>query len=166
MRNLDWSPVVVTARRGALCREILASLPDWFGIPASVDAYVEGADGLPMLACFANDGVVAGFLSLKVQTKTTTEIFVMGVKPDRHRCGVGRALIEAAAAQAASHGATYLTVKTLAPTSRSSLCTDTRVLRDQWISAGRDIPNALGSGVPLPVDDQTPLTVRERPFTC
>src|SRR5260370_29751381 len=43
---------VFDGRRGAICREALESLPEWFGIPASVESYVAAADELPMRACF------------------------------------------------------------------------------------------------------------------
>ena len=44
---------------------MLEALPEWFGIPASIDAYVSAAGALPMLACFDADGEVAGFVSVK-----------------------------------------------------------------------------------------------------
>ncbi len=40
----------------------------------------------------------------------------MGVAPERHREGIGRLLVKRAAAYAAAHGASFLTVKTLAHT--------------------------------------------------
>ena len=72
------APVPVLDGRGALCREVLASLPAWFGIPEAVEAYVAAAEGLPMLACFDSAGRVAGFPSLKANTPAATEVQVMG----------------------------------------------------------------------------------------
>jgi GNAT superfamily N-acetyltransferase len=130
----DWCPVAVTTQRGALCREILTSLPEWFGRPASVDAYVEDADGLPMLACFGKDGVVASFLSLKVQTDAATKVLVMGVKPHWHRRGIGRALMEAAAARAAFSRRDLPYSQNARPyASQPSLCSHAKVLRDMRI---------------------------------
>jgi hypothetical protein len=54
----------IVENKSPLCREILASLPRWFGIPEAVDAYVRGVADLPMLAAFAN-GIPIGFLALK-----------------------------------------------------------------------------------------------------
>jgi ribosomal protein S18 acetylase RimI-like enzyme len=108
-------PVPVHDARGAICREVLESLPEWFGIPASIDAYVSAADGLPMLACFEPAGDVVGFVSVKTHTPTAAEVYVMGVKRAWHRRGIGRALIGAAAQFAHCRGARFLTVKTLSP---------------------------------------------------
>jgi ribosomal protein S18 acetylase RimI-like enzyme len=108
-------PVPVFDARGAICQEVLESLPEWFGIPASIDAYVSAADGLPMLACFEPAGDVVGFISVKTHTPTAAEVYVMGVKRAWHRRGIGRALIGAAAQFAHCRGARFLTVKTLSP---------------------------------------------------
>ena len=108
------APIAVVDRRGAICRQVIESLPGWFGIPASNEAFVAAADALPMLACFTPGGDVVGFVSLKLQTEAAAEIHVMGVKLAWHRHGVGRALVEGAAQLAMSLGARFLTVKTLA----------------------------------------------------
>ena len=108
-------PVPVFDSRGAICREVLESLPEWFGIPPSIDAYVSAADGLPMLACFEPAGDVVGFVSVKTRTPAAAEVYVMGVKRGWHRRGIGCALIEAAAQLARCRGARFLTVRTLSP---------------------------------------------------
>jgi hypothetical protein len=73
-------PAFVTERRGAICREVLESLPEWFGIPASVENYVAAADEQSMFACFDPCGEVVGFVSVKTHTPFAAEIYVMGVK--------------------------------------------------------------------------------------
>ena len=108
-------PVSVLDRRGEICREILKSLPEWFGIPAAVDTFVAAADELPMLACFDPAEDVVGFASIKTHTPVAAEVYVMGIKRAWHRRGIGRSLIEAAAQLAGSQGARFLTVKTLSP---------------------------------------------------
>jgi ribosomal protein S18 acetylase RimI-like enzyme len=108
-------PVPVLVGRGAICREVLESLPEWFGIPTSIEAYVSAADGLPMLPCFEPAGDVAGFVSVKTHTAVAAEEYVIGVKRAWHRRGIGRSLIAAAAQLATSQGAQFLTVKTLSP---------------------------------------------------
>jgi hypothetical protein len=42
--------------RSELCREILAALPDWFGIEEAVDVYVRDVAGLPTFAAEAARG--------------------------------------------------------------------------------------------------------------
>jgi GNAT superfamily N-acetyltransferase len=110
-----FHPVPILDRRGAICREALESLPEWFGIPASVENYVSAASELPMLACFDPAGDVVGFVSVKTHTPVAAEVYVMGVKRPWHRRGVGRTLIEATAQLAISQGMQFLTVKTLSP---------------------------------------------------
>ena len=105
--------IVETHRgKGALCAQILAALPDWFGMAESNAAYVAAVETMPMFA--AMDGAdVLGFLALGQPTPHVFEIHVMGVVPAQQRKGAGRALVEAAAGHARAAGLRYLTVKTL-----------------------------------------------------
>lgn len=110
-------PLVVLPRaegREALCRAVLADLPDWFGIPAAMEEYVGAAGHLPMLEARIGERAV-GFVSLRATSPAAWEIHVIGVLRRFHRRGAGRALVEAAAAAARAGGARFLTVKTLAP---------------------------------------------------
>jgi ribosomal protein S18 acetylase RimI-like enzyme len=109
----ELRPIPVYHGRGAICREVLDSLPEWFGIPASVENFVVTADRLPMLASFSPAGEVVGFVSVKTHTAFAAEVYVMGVKRRWHRRGIGRALIEAVVELAISQGLRFLTVKTL-----------------------------------------------------
>ncbi len=49
-----------------------------------------------MLACIAPDGSALGFATVKILTAAAAEIHVLGVRRDWHRCGIGRALLDAA----------------------------------------------------------------------
>lgn len=100
--------------KGAACRTVLASLPEWFGIPEAVEAYVTAAGDLPMLIARAGGGDIVGFLSLKFHTEAAAEVYVLGVRPEWHRKGIGTRLFGAAGALAKASGCKYLTVKTLA----------------------------------------------------
>lgn len=114
-RAADISIVEVRDNRSAICRAILEALPDWFGIPASIDDYSAEAAALPMFGASSAKGEMVGFLSLKRQTEAVCEAYVLGVMPDWHGRGIGRQLMEAAAHRARQSGARYLSVKTLAP---------------------------------------------------
>lgn len=104
--------VEVAQNKGAICAEVLATLPHWFGIPASNAAYIRDVEHMPMFAVFdANNPL--GFLALGKPAPATREIHVLGVRPELHRNGIGRALIERAAEAARNDGARFLTVKTL-----------------------------------------------------
>jgi GNAT superfamily N-acetyltransferase len=96
------------------CTPILLSLPEWFGIEAANDQYIEDIDRLPTLIA-SLDGSPVGFLTLNEHTPHAAEIHVMGVRPEAHRQGIGRALVHAAEAYLTSRGIMYLQVKTLSP---------------------------------------------------
>jgi len=102
-----------TTGKGELCRRILKSLPEWFGIPESIENYASDAESLPMFVAMNGKSTV-GFISLKFNTGVSAEAYVLGVMREWHRQGVGRVLFAAAGEAASERGAKYLTVKTLA----------------------------------------------------
>ena len=57
--------VEITVDKPRICGEILRSLPDWFGIEASIVRYAAESADLPMFGCRVGDEVV-GFLTLKL----------------------------------------------------------------------------------------------------
>jgi GNAT superfamily N-acetyltransferase len=107
---LSVSAVEDPQARSELCREILTALPGWFGLPEAVDSYIHEVAELPTFAVGRD-----GFLSLKQHTDAAAEIYVMGVRPESHRRGIGSALIEAAESFLRERGVEYLQVKTLGP---------------------------------------------------
>ena len=107
---------VQDAGAGALCADILAALPHWFGFPASVAAYVESAERGPTVVATLNERD-CGILTLLLHTPYAAEIVVMGVLPELHRAGIGHALLEEAEAWLAERDIAYLQVKTLSPRS-------------------------------------------------
>lgn len=94
---------------------VLATLPQWFGLPESTQEYIDGAVASPCLVAKEGDETL-GFLSYRRTSECAAEIFVMGVVPEYHRRGVGRCLIEACAFRLADEGFEFVTVKTLADT--------------------------------------------------
>lgn len=97
---------------GALCRCILEALPHWFGIPESVAQYVAVADrSLCVVATVGGQDV--GIATLVSHGPSAAEVYVMGVRPDYHRMGVGRAMLRTAEARLADAGVEFLQVKTL-----------------------------------------------------
>ena len=111
--------------QGAAAERILRALPEWFGIEASLQDYVRAADELPTLVALlpgpgragreVGADRVIGFVTLRETTEDALELHVMGVLPAWHRRGIGRALVERAAAYARSEQYSLLHVKTLAP---------------------------------------------------
>jgi GNAT superfamily N-acetyltransferase len=108
-------PVVeVSSGKGAICGAILATLPDWFGIESSNSAYVRDVERMAMFAAFDGEDPI-GFLALNQHSSEVFENHVLGVRPQFHRQGLGRALMTRAEDYARSRGARLLTAKTLAP---------------------------------------------------
>ena len=97
---------------GATCRRILDLLPDWFGIPESVDDYVEVADATQCVIA-SLDGDDVGITTVIEHSPFAAEIYLMAVVPTRHRHGVGRAMLRHVEADLARRGVEFLQVKTL-----------------------------------------------------
>ena len=94
------------------CDAIIAGLPDWFGNADGIRdaaAAVRTHEGLVA----EDDRGVAGFLTLVHPYPTTSEVSWMAVRRDRHRTGVGTALLEAALDLLRTRDVRLLTVKTL-----------------------------------------------------
>jgi N-acetylglutamate synthase-like GNAT family acetyltransferase len=100
--------------QSSACITILRMLQDWFGIEAAILEYEREIEQLPTFLA-ETDGQVLGFLSLKQHNPFSAEIYVMAVRPDAHRGGIGRALVEAAEVHARGLGIEYMQVKTLGP---------------------------------------------------
>ena len=93
-------------------RQILEQLPEWFEGETSREAYILGCADKPVWICKEN-GHTLGFLALKETSSCTAEIYVMGVVPQLHRRGIGRALFSAFYAYAKTQGYKFLQVKTV-----------------------------------------------------
>ncbi|HEY6427594.1 MAG TPA: GNAT family N-acetyltransferase [Acidimicrobiales bacterium] len=102
----------LTTGAGPTCRRVLAALPTWFGIPASVEEYVAAADSNPTVVASCDDAAV-GLATIVRHSDYAAEVYVMGVLPEFHRHGVGRAMLEHAEAALAADGVEFLQVKTL-----------------------------------------------------
>jgi GNAT superfamily N-acetyltransferase len=105
---------VVEGRDRAAVERILRGLPEWFGIESSIVEYVEAAGRLPGLLA-QQDGHTVGALVTERHFPTATEIHLLAVERDRHRQGIGRALLDAAEERARDQGVTIMSVKTLGP---------------------------------------------------
>ena len=70
----------------AVVAEILRDLPEWFGIPESTQAYIEGAKDLQVWATYQEDDLL-GFVSLSYSGEDCAEIDCLGVKKSSSRQG-------------------------------------------------------------------------------
>ncbi|MBD5162002.1 MAG: GNAT family N-acetyltransferase [Oscillibacter sp.] len=107
---IQW--IEAPEQRAAIARQILEKLPDWFGIPESREAYICESRTQPFWADIEG-GAARGFLALKETSPHTAELAVMGVLPQYHRRGIGRALFEAFRQYARTEGYAFLQVKTV-----------------------------------------------------
>jgi GNAT superfamily N-acetyltransferase len=110
-----------------ICADVLNSLPEWFGIPSAVDEYIEEVAALPTFA--VDDDA---FLSLKLHTPAAAEIYVMGVRPERHRQKLGSALVSAAEEFLRERHVEFLQVKTLGPSRPDEHYQRTRRFYEAW----------------------------------
>ena len=103
------------AERSRIAEAVLRDLPEWFGVEEATAAYIEAAATLPTFAVEPD----VGFLCLKQHTPRAAELYVMGVRSEHHRRGIGRALVTAAEGWCRARGIRYLHVKTLGPSRES-----------------------------------------------
>lgn len=98
--------------QGEVCGKILHELPAWFGIEEATQQYIRDIDDLPTFLAYA-EGLMVGFMSVKVHNPYAAELYVLGVHPIMHRSGIGRALFDAVEVHFRGQGVEYLQVKTL-----------------------------------------------------
>ena len=98
--------------QSAVCEPILRSLPDWFGIEEANQHYLQEIEKLPTFLAMRKN-VPVGFVSLKQHFPESAEIYVMGVKPNSHRQGIGKMMLLAVEDYLCKQGVEYLQVKTL-----------------------------------------------------
>ncbi len=104
---------------------ILLALPDWFGIREAVDRYLKEIDHLPTFLVGDAEQAI-GFVCIKQHNIYSAEVYVMGVRPEAHRHGLGRSLLVCAQMWLQEQGVEYLQVKTLGPSHSDSGYTHTR----------------------------------------
>jgi ribosomal protein S18 acetylase RimI-like enzyme len=127
---------------------LLRDLPEWFGIEASVLAYIDAARTLPGAAALAGDDVV-GVCLVRPHTDVAAEIDLLAVRRDLHRSGIGRQLLEHVETDLAAAGVRLLQVKTFGPSGDSIEYERTRAFY-----------RALGF---LPLEERTDIWDAENP---
>jgi len=110
-------PIIVgpVLNRAADCEPILRALPEWFGIEEAIVYYVAEINHLPTFLALDKAQTAVGFVSLKLHSPYAAEVYVMAVRPEAHRMGLGRALLDQADAYLRSLNVEYVQVKTLSP---------------------------------------------------
>ena len=112
MADVTFFPINDDVLKSHICEDILHSLPQWFGIESAILDYSQGVKGKFFLAAKVKEDVV-GIISIKENTLYTDEIYVMGIKKEFHRTGIGKELVERAAQHSRKMNKWLLSVKTL-----------------------------------------------------
>ena len=102
----------------AVVTEILRDLPEWFGIPESTQAYIEGAKDLRVWAAY-QEGDLLGFVSLSYSSEDCAEIDCLGVKKAHQGREIGSQLLATLESEACKK-VDYLQAKTVAEGSNKS----------------------------------------------
>ena len=113
------------------CLTILRSLPQWFGIEASIVKYGETLKALNGYVAL-NADEVAGFVGLKYFGHQSIEVDVIGVKPGLRGEGIGTRLLEAVESNA-TPATLFLHTKTLAASHPNPDYAETRAF---WLARG------------------------------
>lgn len=92
--------------------EVLKDLPEWFGIPESTQAYIEGARDLQVWVAY-QESKLAGFVSLSYSSEDCAEIDCLGVKKSYQGRGIGSQLLATLESEA-NKNVDFLQVKTVA----------------------------------------------------
>lgn len=98
--------------KSAAADRILRGLPEWFGIEAALNDYIDGVKSSDFYAAYA-DRKPIGFISIKSNNRYTSEIYVIAVSKEFHRTGIGTELLKKAEEELARCGLRLLMVKTL-----------------------------------------------------
>ena len=93
-------------------REVLESLQDWFGIPEAREEYITKSVNQLFWCAYDGDKNV-GFLYLHETGKDTVELYVMGIRKEYHRMGIGKALFNVAYEFVRINGYSFIQVKTV-----------------------------------------------------
>ncbi|MEK6734213.1 MAG: GNAT family N-acetyltransferase, partial [Pseudomonadota bacterium] len=97
-----------------LCRQITASLPEYFGLPEVNEHYAQGVKKYINLAAKINDQYV-GLISLEFPYPNSCNIYWMAILPEYMSQGIGTKLIDEACSIAKDKLAKTITVETLSP---------------------------------------------------
>ena len=99
-------------QKKAVVAEVLKDLPEWFGIPESTQAYIEGATTLQVWAAYQKSDLT-GFVSLSYSSEDCAEIDCLGVKKSYQGRKIGSQLLANLESEARKK-VDYLQVKTVA----------------------------------------------------
>jgi GNAT superfamily N-acetyltransferase len=107
-------------------QEILATIPEWFGIPEANASYVADAGRLPSYLAVDDAEEVVGVALLAEHFPESRELHLIAVRRDHHREGIGRMLLDEVEKDLRHSGVRLLEVHTVGPSSESAEYARTR----------------------------------------
>ena len=110
--NLLIENVETGEERSRICKKIILSLPEWFGLEKANKEYIEKVANTTFYAAYMYDNVV-GFFSIISHFPQTSEIYVCGILSEYHRLGIGKKLLKVIEKDLKKKDVKFLTVKTL-----------------------------------------------------
>lgn len=113
IKNIKIKEVENCNEKKEIAKDVLCDLPEWFENEKAIENYIEKSSKMPFIGGFIGDKPVA-FIVLNKTSDETCEIFVMGVKKDFHRLGIGKLIYEQFEQLARNLGFSYVQVKTVA----------------------------------------------------
>jgi RimJ/RimL family protein N-acetyltransferase/GNAT superfamily N-acetyltransferase len=111
-KNLEIKKITDPDEKSMICRSVILSLPDWFGLQEANKEYIENVKKTEFYAAYMFDEPV-GFYSIIRHFPETAEIYVCGILTEFHRLGIGTELQRVVEKVLSLDNAKYLTVKTL-----------------------------------------------------
>ena len=137
---------------------LTARLPEWFAQGESNRHYAEQAEILEAWVARI-DGRAGGLLLIKRHSPVSAEVYWLGVDPDHHRQGIGRALIGAVEHRLREEKIRFLFVMTLHPEDPYEPYRRTRLFYERM---GFEL--ALSSGQALATSSSDPLAYYLKPL--
>ncbi len=113
IKEINIQQVENSKKKKEIARDILLDLAEWFENETANENYIEKSSKMPFIGGFIGDKPLA-FIVMNKTSDETCEIFVMGVKKDFHRLGIGKLIYEQFEQLARNLGFSYVQVKTVA----------------------------------------------------
>jgi len=111
-KNIKIKKIKKKAERSRICKEIIESLPNWFGLESANKEYIERSAETDFYTAYMF-GKEVGFFSIISHFPQTSEIYVCGILSEYHRLGIGRKLLQNIEDDLKKKKVKFLTVKTL-----------------------------------------------------
>lgn len=113
IKNIKIKEVENCNEKKEIARDVLCDLPEWFENEKAIENYIEKSCKMPFIGGFIGNKPLA-FIVMNKTSDETCEIFVMGVKKDFQRLGIGKLVYEKFEQLARNLGFSYVQVKTVA----------------------------------------------------